>query len=80
MLNAQLGVANLHNFKVHNNHLMNYDEKCSDLIQARCSSFVTLAEGSDEEDVEIVSYSNILFSGISLIVFNFQDNVCNVYL
>lgn len=44
---------------------MNYEEKCSDLVQAQRSSLVSLAEGSDEEDVEIISYFNILFFGIS---------------
>jgi hypothetical protein len=90
MLNAQLEAINLHYFKVHN-HLLNYDDKCSNFIQASRSSLATLAEGSDEEglvmdtspNVDIVAFSffDILFVFWYLLfecVLRFQNNVCNV--
>lgn len=47
MLDAQLGVTQLHKLKVHH-HLLRYDDKCSDCIQACTVVFVTIAHGSDE--------------------------------
>jgi hypothetical protein len=58
MLNAQLGAINLHHFKVHN-HLLNYDDKCSNFIQASRSSLATLAKGSDEEGLVMDTSPNV---------------------